>query len=69
MMLSRRAIFAAALAGVSMPIASAWGQTDTWPTRPIKFIVPLTPERYMEIMKADIVKYARIVREAKIKVE
>ncbi len=43
MMLSRSVIFAAALAGVSMPIAGAWGQTDTWPNRPIKFIVPLTP--------------------------
>ncbi len=31
--------------------------------------VGTTPERYMEIMKADIVKYARLVKEAKIKVE
>ena len=42
-MLSSRTILAAALAAASLPIANAWGQTDTWPTRAIKFIVPLTP--------------------------
>lgn len=43
MMLFRRAIIAAVLAAATLPMGSAWGQTDTWPTRAIKFIVPLTP--------------------------
>ncbi|MSP97974.1 MAG: tripartite tricarboxylate transporter substrate binding protein [Betaproteobacteria bacterium] len=31
--------------------------------------VGTTPERYMEIMKADLVRYAKLVKDAKIKVE
>ncbi len=39
----RRIVLVAAWALAVLPIASAWGQADTWPTRPIKIIVPLTP--------------------------
>jgi tripartite-type tricarboxylate transporter receptor subunit TctC len=43
MMPARRVILAAALAVACLPITQAWAQTDQWPNRAIKIIVPLTP--------------------------
>jgi len=40
-MFTRRNFVASALAALTLPFAKAWGQA--WPSRPIKFVVPLTP--------------------------
>ena len=56
--------------------ASPGGMTDVLPRVFAEKLNPIgltpagtTPERYMELMKADLVKYARIAKDAGIKAE
>lgn len=56
--------------GITAPLAAAGACAQTYPVKPVRFVVPFvaggTPEQFGDYVKSEIAKFARVVKEAKI---